>query len=1121
MNKKFIPIIGTISAGKSTFLQGLLGTNVFETGSITTTKFVCLIKNSEKTQFYHVIPERKENFISFKKVGLEFTGEEKIKAKIKDINKNLSEKKEVTKDDIFYILEMPIKNIDNQQLLDDCYFMDIPGLNENKSSYIDIIFSLLTLDDIAFEIIIFDSTSIGSDNILNKIDQIKLIREEEVIDNFKQYFYHNFEDDKNENLIPIDISKNKFIPMNSLLFLAETKMNEDFCSMLKVELFSYLEAKNKGQLSSSFYEYLKEKIKFIFDSLGKLNMLIDFNNNAINKDDYNIIKNSIEEIINMKKNLGIEFTLGIKLENLEKQSIKTNFEKLYLIHKNKLNFCVDIKYSYKIKQIMKNMKKLNDRNKSFNYQIEHNNNPINIYFDEDDENKNNKFDSSLLDNLENFLNSTFKRLDLNKELGDFIIALQNIRESIIGRKIRIAFIGNINVGKSTVLNAIIGKEILPINDEECTYRGIIIRHVEKEKENFKLYKTSLISKGKGNNEYYYFEDENKPYREGVEEIKNFLKIKNNDKNMKDTDAYFVITGKLKIFDFIKLDNNIISKIEFIDLPGVDRKDNTFNKKKYYEKILKFSNCCVYINEPKTIDDENSLMMMQNQYISDKMKVSPKLRDNFIKTCLFLINKSDLLEEQEKRLQIRNNIINHISEIENQVRGEDIIISFFSGKKFSKYLNVINNYIYVLENEPKILLSKLYEEYKNKKLIFYHTFKSFIYEKLDEIEEDFPFVISENQIENINVTKKIKNEIEDWEKNCIKYKLFENGDYDEVSKRLYEINNHLKKMRKDDLEKDNYSSKFFDELKNAIENSEKIGKKNFKENLENFFQFTDDLFAKEVKGKKSNKIIEKRKEILEKYDFQKKILQKFNETEENVKNIFGNTWFQIFGIINEEKSDISKKLEESNKDVKLASEKLKDKINNIIREMADKLNVRIFILKEEIKKEVESISKNFAIQFAKDIETNIGLNKKMVLSFLTSTGLTIFGETILADTITTTLGSAVGGAVAGPIGIGIGVGVGIAISITNLIIHYFRKEKRYKKGIKEYKEKIENDFNECRNNYLEDLKSFKEDFISKLSLKLSLLQVEIGNIDVDDWKEIRDKYRRQKEELMNKLSQLNN
>ena len=51
MKKKFIPIIGTISAGKSTFLQALLGTNVFETGTTTTTKFICLIKNSDQTKF--------------------------------------------------------------------------------------------------------------------------------------------------------------------------------------------------------------------------------------------------------------------------------------------------------------------------------------------------------------------------------------------------------------------------------------------------------------------------------------------------------------------------------------------------------------------------------------------------------------------------------------------------------------------------------------------------------------------------------------------------------------------------------------------------------------------------------------------------------------------------------------------------------------------------------------------------------------------------------------------------------------------------------------------------------------------------------------------------------------
>jgi len=60
MKKYFIPIIGTISAGKSQFLQGLLGTNVLQSGSTTTTKFVCLIKNSLQLKFYHVIAKKEK-----------------------------------------------------------------------------------------------------------------------------------------------------------------------------------------------------------------------------------------------------------------------------------------------------------------------------------------------------------------------------------------------------------------------------------------------------------------------------------------------------------------------------------------------------------------------------------------------------------------------------------------------------------------------------------------------------------------------------------------------------------------------------------------------------------------------------------------------------------------------------------------------------------------------------------------------------------------------------------------------------------------------------------------------------------------------------------------------------
>lgn len=104
-----------------------------QSGVTTTTKFVCLIKNSSQTSFYHVIP-KKGNDISFERDGEEIKGEENITKEIEIINKDLSERKG-NENDIFYLLEIPILNIDNPQLLEQCYFMDIPGLNEDMASY--------------------------------------------------------------------------------------------------------------------------------------------------------------------------------------------------------------------------------------------------------------------------------------------------------------------------------------------------------------------------------------------------------------------------------------------------------------------------------------------------------------------------------------------------------------------------------------------------------------------------------------------------------------------------------------------------------------------------------------------------------------------------------------------------------------------------------------------------------------------------------------------------------------------------------------------------------------------------------------------------------------------------
>ena len=55
-----------------------------------------------------------------------------------------------------------------------------------------------------------------------------------------------------------------------------------------------------------------------------------------------------------------------------------------------------------------------------------------------------------------------------------------------------------------------------------------------------------------------------------------------------------------------------------------------------------------MNDPKTIDDKDSEKRMLDQYSSDKSKVFTTLRKNFIKTCLFLINKSDTVENEEEK-----------------------------------------------------------------------------------------------------------------------------------------------------------------------------------------------------------------------------------------------------------------------------------------------------------------------------------------------------------------------------------------------------------------------------------------------------------------------------------------
>ena len=819
--QKFIPIIGTISSGKSTFLKALLGINILETGISTTTKFVCLIQNSIFMKFYHVIP-KKQGILKFEKDGPEITGEDNIRKKVEEINKNLVGKK-ITKDNIFYMLKIPLKYINNKMLIENNYFLDIPGLNEYKNTYLDIIFSIITLDYILFEIIIFDSTCISSDNIvdiiknleskkclkkkenlfiLNKIDKVK--KRDEIIEEFRNNFYKNFEDEKNKkekDSIFINIYDNHFITMNSLLYLTETRINENFSYLLQYEYYNFCEnSKNSDVFSFSFYDYLKKRIDMMINPQDSKKPKIILDLNSLSK----------KELENFKSNVD-DFQINSGIHKIKNSNIDNELKSLYYLYKKKYYNFEHSDYFKNLQNILNNINKI--ENKSINKSFKHNN----INFDNFDENEK-KLNLENFSKFEKLLNEFLKFNNTNKNnIISIYNFLKNYSTNYSKKKLRIAFIGNINVGKSTVLNSIIGRNILPVDFTECTYRGIFIRHIESDE--YKLYKMKMI-RNSNLNEQFYFEEEKEPYCKGVLNIRNFLQNKNKDKKIEDEDAFFIITGRLKIFDYIKLNKYFINKIEFIDLPGTDSKNNKFIIKNYLDLIVDNCNCCIYVNQPKTVEDKNS--------VDNIFYRRPKCYkdSNYMDYCLFLINKCDFLDDEKDKNKIISQIFKQISVIENNIKLEDIHISFFSGMNFNKFLKAYNIYIYELENDPLKVLNEFYLDF-NKNL--YNAFgikslKEYILKEIEIIENEFDLDIDEDK--KIKAKPDFKKRINNAFSN-LKYQIFIK-DQEIIIDNLYKINQALKTK---DFSGTIYSNEFFQKLKRVVINSEIFYINSLKQDLE--------------------------------------------------------------------------------------------------------------------------------------------------------------------------------------------------------------------------------------------------------------------------------------------------
>ena len=340
--RKAIPIIGAISSGKSFFVDSLLGLDILDSDSSITTKFVCIIqnhKNIKEPRFYQINLIEKELDEETKMMTYEGTikgdiiiGHDKIKEKIKEINKLQKEvpNEQIKFEELFYVLEIEIKNIKNEELLNKYDFYDIPGLDEyimdqnannnqndisseekvekksnEKMKYIEGLFKYFK-SRIDFGVFVINAESAyanaSKEVILNVANTIKpkkirnyliilnkIDRQSEpkiTIKKVKSIITNNLLDELN-------LSDNKFIPLDSRQLKHQTLMKENFEDFLFF-LFNQYVIKSVIPFKDN-REGTEEEKKFNTKIYSFLDFLSDFLTAGIKEDQ---IGEYIEELEN-------------------------------------------------------------------------------------------------------------------------------------------------------------------------------------------------------------------------------------------------------------------------------------------------------------------------------------------------------------------------------------------------------------------------------------------------------------------------------------------------------------------------------------------------------------------------------------------------------------------------------------------------------------------------------------------------------------------------------------------------------------------------------------------------------------------------------------------------------
>ena len=848
--------------------------------------------------------------------------------------------------------------------------------------------------------------------VLNKLDLSKNPKED--IEKFKGLIIKHFPKCKTFN-----INLNTFIPLSVNQLQNELLMNQSFKYLLRYHFYNYIfiinkdKATNGNEINKTFIEHLiniiktdknynREVIEKKVEEINKLSNIDEINNEIIS------IINELKE--ECKGNLDIN--LGITAEDFEDKDEEDDFE--FEMNDSNDNNKND------------NINEMNPADIIKLFYSFHKNNIFMPIFSEETTNlldyfKNDNFESNAKQEIkkeeinENSINRKIIKnlLLLNKKLDKSKIEVSKIKSLIyeimqtieflkIYDVILIPFLGISNSGKTTIINGMLGDDILPTDLKECTKRGIIIRYCEGE---MNIKKANFIKDELFNKDYYYFEAEKYVIGKGKKQVTEILKGLNYDFTDKEEDSFYYLQTKINIFDELGFDSSLKKKIFLIDFPGFGTRNNFENE--IYKKVMSISNSFIFTIKDGVIKDNNNQNALSSLF-NEAKKQKQSLSSLFIKSCVFISNNFNSHSTSQNDLDKAKDELNYLSDAINK---DKINLCFYNAQYYSNYINSKNYFFNIkqtFEFEYKNYISFQRNIFKDPEKVKGKNYKNFIEyivktlgdkikvgelgnmkksQKIDKnIEGEIRKVMANfgvRKIIEMNDTLKSENSFSKifsfGQEKIQQFKLLKESNYEEFKKvfnsQIIYINDHIQKNVGQNIDK----------VLNTLDTFFSIDFSDRKENITEINDFTKKM--KEIKSKVNNVFIEAQNILFQSINnYKETIVKSLINKKENINQFFRDRKFKkIIDEINQEIEnnikDLNQKIIEVINSIDSKMGKISLDVGIIIKEFSEgktsfekidtfrnyfssKVGDKVETLDEEILQELLSSCKNLSSIYAK-------------------------------------------------------------------------------------------------------------------------------------------------------------